>query len=146
MRAKPDCEAQNAGIGTPTAGSPECGHWHAHSAKPRMRAHHRGCTAAESSEYELSLLLHHVQRALRDGTTSQSLRIGVKKINSTVLLEEPLKTPEKCRNNCWTRISLFAPAASFSSRLLRTLSKLRGKESRPYQCRLPCFTKQNADN
>ena len=50
MRAKPDCEAQNAGTGTPTTGaqnagtgtptsrSPECGHWHAHIAKPRMRA------------------------------------------------------------------------------------------------------------
>ena len=58
-----------------------------------MRAHHRGCTAAESSENGPPLLFHHLRRALRDGTTSQSLRIGVKE-NSTVLLEEPLKTPE----------------------------------------------------
>ena len=101
MRAKPDCEAQNAGIGTPTAGSPECGHWHAHSAKPRMRALRRPNAGPPPRLHcsgklrkRTSAPLHHLRRALRDGTTSQSLRIGVKKINSTVLLEEPLKTPE----------------------------------------------------
>ena len=36
--AHPQREAQNAGTGTPTARSPECGHWHAQSSKPRMRA------------------------------------------------------------------------------------------------------------
>ena len=86
--ARPQREAQNAGTGTHKARSPECGHEDA-----QMRAHHRGCTAAESSENGPPLLFHHLRRALRDGTTSQSLRIGVKK-NSTVLLEEPLKTPE----------------------------------------------------
>ena len=106
--ASPEC-----GHWHTTTGSPECGHWHAHSAKPRMRALARptreapnagiktpkcGPTTAVALQRKAQKTdlrsSSHLRRALRDGTTSQSLRIGVKKINSTVLLEEPLKTPE----------------------------------------------------